>query len=73
MPNFTGTSSWDFFSLPMTNRVAKFDPVANAIEDATIRKKLTEGPKWPYITGLGDAASINNDGTAVTAPKVPYQ
>ena len=57
----------------MTNSVAKFDPVANAIEDATIRKKLTEGSKWPYITGLGDAASINNDGTAVTAPKVPYQ
>ena len=24
------------------------------------------------ITGLGDAASINNDGTVVTAPKVPY-
>jgi hypothetical protein len=68
MPNFTGTSSWDFFSMPFTNRVAPFDPVANAIEDQTIRKKLTEGSKWPFITGLGDAASINNDGSVVTVP-----
>ena len=54
--------------MPFTNRVAPFDPVANAIEDQTIRKKLTEGSKWPFITGLGDAASINNDGSVVTVP-----
>ena len=56
----------------MTNRVAPFNPEINPIEDATIRKKLTEGSKWPFVTGLGDAASITSDGKAVTAPNVPY-
>lgn len=32
MPNFTGSESWDFFSLPMSNRVAPFDPIKNPIE-----------------------------------------
>lgn len=40
VPDFIGTESWDFFSKPMTNRVAPFDPVKNPIEVQTIQKKL---------------------------------
>lgn len=70
MPNFTGTTSWNFFSMSFTNRIAKFD--SGSIEDLTIRKKLSEATKWPFITGLADTASIKNDGTAVSVPNVPY-
>ena len=32
MPNMTGTNSWNFFELPMRNRVKPFDPDASECE-----------------------------------------
>ena len=75
MPNMTGINSWNFFEEPMSNRVAAFDPAVNPIEDATIRKKMTEAVGHVFVTAVGDIATWNADQTPVADSQVsiPYE
>jgi hypothetical protein len=75
MPNFTGTDSWDFFSLPMSNRVAPFVEGVNDIEIATIQKKLVEGSSSPFYTAISEPATLLDDGTEIESEDVsfPYE
>lgn len=62
MPAFTGSGSWDFFKNDFGSRV---DPFTDdmPIEKATILKKLIEGSKTPFATGLSVAAMHTTDGS----------
>ena len=64
MPNMTGTSSWDFFELPMSNRVEPFNPdisECERIQHETMRKKMTEATDRPYVTAVGHICKWEHD------------
>ena len=75
MPSFTGTGHWNFLKQPMLTRVTPFE--TDSCEDLTIRKKLTEGQKWPFSCGISNIFKNNADGTALNdnalVEKIPYE
>ena len=51
MPFFTSTDSWNFMENNFKTRVDGF--TEDSTEYATIRKKLVEGARSPYVNGFG--------------------
>jgi len=49
MPNFEGTTSWDFFSQPMKSRVQRFEDTCHR---ETREMKMLEGNNRPYATSV---------------------
>jgi hypothetical protein len=78
MPNFTGTDSFNFFELPMRNRVDPFTEEENPIEFQTLRKKMTEAVNRPYVCAVGHIARWRDDeGQSLVLPeseiRIPYE
>jgi hypothetical protein len=75
MPQFTSTDSWNFFKMPMRNRVQGFTMEDNPVEYQTIQKKLIEGSPRPFGTAIGHVGMHNLDGTALEQEfvNVPYE
>mmetsp|Transcript_20843 Transcript_20843/g.25549 ORF Transcript_20843/g.25549 Transcript_20843/m.25549 type:complete len:253 (-) Transcript_20843:28-786(-) len=73
MPSFEGSGSWNFLERPMQTRVTPFG--TNTCPDLTIRKKLTEGSKWPYSCGIARVGQNSEDGSSLRKSDVniPYQ
>jgi len=49
MPNFEGTKSWDFFSMPLKSRVDRFEDTCHR---ETRELKMLEGNNRPYATSV---------------------
>ena len=75
MPQFTQTDSWNFFKLPLRNRLQGFTMEDNPVEWETIRKKLVEGSARPFATAIGHIGKSNLDGTDLVDDDVfvPYE
>jgi hypothetical protein len=76
MSSFKESDSWNFFENQMSNRVSPFSAHDDFIEFNTMHKKLLEGSRCPYGTGVSHIANKGNDGELVgerTDVRTPYE
>lgn len=68
MPGLDGQSSFNFFKLNFTNHLAY--PKDQTLQ--VLAKKFSQASLCPLQVGLGEAASFNQDGSAVAKPVAPF-
>jgi len=75
MQAMVASGDWNFLGPVLTNRLKGFDTSVQPgyISDQTLRKKIIEATRSPFSMGIGGPGKIENDGSKVEEPKIPYQ